>query len=377
MKKIAVIIASIVLVVFAVNAQKDNIRNKVAVLSLDTKSFAFDPGQSGNITRLELDKLDLFDVMDKYDIDYLLDKEKQNIVDCYGKLCLVEIGKKIKADKILTGSIELLSERVVVTLRMIDVPSASVEKTQVLDFLNIKAQVQTMIGLTLRKMYKLPIDEDVMKQLTQINAFDTSVNTTKEEKVNLNGPRMGVAMVTGENARILKASPNQGGFEMSPVTFQFGYQMEVQYIGQGNFQALVEFLPMITGLDQGKVIPSLTILNGLRENRLGLEFAFGPTFLLTKKAEGYYEEGTNKWKLKSEWDNVAEKKANPNAIVTRSDSRGDYTFTSGFLFALGKTFRSGRLNIPVNAYVRPDYKNGSQWGLSFGFNAKRYAKVAN
>lgn len=377
MKKIAVIIASIVLVVFAVNAQKDNIRNKVAVLNLDTKSFAFDPGQSGNITRLELDKLDLFDVMDKYDIDYLLDKEKQNVVDCYGKLCLVEIGKKIKADKILTGSIELLSERVVVTLRMIDVPSASVEKTQVLDFLNIKAQVQTMIGLTLRKMYKLPIDEDVMKQLTQINAFDTSVNTTKEEKVNLNGPRMGVAMVTGENARILKASPNQGGFEMSPVTFQFGYQMEVQYIGQGNFQALVEFLPMITGLDQGKVIPSLTILNGLRENRLGLEFAFGPTFLLTKKAEGYYEEGTNKWKLKSEWDNVAEKKANPNAIVTRSDSRGDYTFTSGFLFALGKTFRSGRLNIPVNAYVRPDYKNGSQWGLSFGFNAKRYAKVAN
>ncbi len=376
MKKIAVIIASFILFVFVTNAQKDNVRSKVAVLNLDTKSFAFDPAQSGNISRLELDKLDLFDVMDKYDIDYLLDKEKQTITDCYGKLCLVEIGKKIKADKILTGSIELLSDRVVVTLRMIDIPSASIEKTQVLDFLNIKTQVQTMIGLTLRKMYKLPIDEDVMKQLTQVNSFDTAVNTTKEEKVNLNGPRMGVALMTGANAKILKSSANVGGFDMSPVTFQFGYQMEVQYIGQGNFQALVEFLPMITGLDQGKIIPSLTILNGLRENRLGLEFAFGPTFLLTKKAEGYYDKDNN-WKLKSEWDNVAEKKPNPNAIVTRSDSRGEYALGSGFLFALGKTFRSGRLNIPVNAYVRPDYRNGNQYGLSFGFNARKYAKVTN
>jgi hypothetical protein len=376
MKKIAVIIASLILFASGANAQKDNVRSKVAVLNLDTKSFAFDPAQSGNITRLELDKLDLFDVMDRYDIDYLLDKEKQNIADCYGKLCLVEVGKKIKADKMLTGTIELLGDRIVVTMRMIDVPSASVEKTQVLDFLNVKTQVQTMIGLTLRKMYKLPIDENTLNQLTQVNAFDTSVNTTKEEKVNLNGPRMGAALMTGANARILKGSPNQGGFEMSPITFQFGYQMEVQYIGQGNFQALVEFLPMITGLDQGKIIPSITILNGLRENRLGLEFAFGPTFLLTKKAQGFYDKEEN-WKLKSEWDSQNGKNPNPNAITSRADSRGEYTLSSGFVFAVGKTFRSGRLNIPVNTYVRPDYKNGSQWGVSFGFNARKYPKATN
>jgi hypothetical protein len=372
MKKITLIFASLVVLVFGAKAQKDNVRSKVAVLNIDTKSFAFDPVQSGNITRLELDKLDLFDVMDRYDIDYLLDKEKQNVADCYGKLCLVEVGKKIKADKMLTGTIELLSERIVITMRMIDVPTASVEKTQVLDFLNVKTQVQTMIGITLRKMFKLPVEESQLIQLSKTDAFDSALNTPEEEKVNLNGPRMGIALFTKTNAEILKGATNQGGFDMYPAAFQFGYQMEVQYIGQGNFQALVEFLPMVTGLDQGKIIPSLTILNGLRENRLGVELAFGPTFILNKKADGYYSEG--KWHLASEWDTKGGKNPNPNDVVSRADSRGNYTIGSGFVFAVGKTFRSGRLNIPINAYIRPDYKNGNQYGLSFGFNARSHKK---
>ncbi len=373
MKKITFLLFALIPYLQQMNAQNNAIRPKVAVLNLDTKSFAFDPIQAGNITRLELDKLDLFDVMDRYDIDYLLDKEKQNVTDCYGKLCLVDVAKKIKADKMLTGSVEVLSERIVVTLRMIDVSTASVEKTQVLDFLNVKNQVQSMIGMTLKKMYKIAYDENAFAQLTKTDAFDTSLNLPNQEKVNLNGPRMGVALFTGETARNLKAAENKGGYELVPVMFQFGYQLEVQYIGQGNFQALAEFLPMITGLDQGKAIPSLTILNGLRDNRLGLEFAFGPTFLLARKAKGYFD-SENSWHLENEWDSQKGTKPNPNSIVTRNDSRGDYQIGAGFVFAFGKTFRSGRLNIPVNAYVRPDYKGGSQYGISLGFNARNNRK---
>jgi hypothetical protein len=369
MKKLMLCCFAFVATVAFAKAQNNAIRPKVAVLNLDTKSFAFDPTQAGNITRLELDKLDLFDVMDRYDIDYLLDKESQNVSNCYGKLCLVDVAKKIKADKMLSGSVEVMSERIVITLRMIDVATASVEKTQVLDFLNIKTQVQAMLGMTLKKMYKVSYDEALFTQLTKTDAFDTAANTPNQEKVNLNGPRMGVAIFTGNNAKILRATESKGGYEMIPTMFQFGYQLEVQYIGQGNFQALAEFLPMITGLDQGKVIPSLTILNGLRDNRLGLEFAFGPTMLLTRKAKGY-EDAEKNWHLEEEWDTQKGTKPNPHTIVTRTDSRGDYSIGAGFVFAFGKTFRSGRLNIPVNAYVRPDYKNGSQYGISLGFNAR-------
>ncbi len=352
-------------------AQNLSIRQKVAVLNLDTKGFAYDPVQAGNLTRLELDKLNLFDVLDKYDIDYLMAKDTAGIANCYGKLCLLDVAKKIKAEKMVTGSIEILSERIFVTLRAIDVASASVEKTQVLDFLNIKNQVQAMIAMTLRKMYALPVDETAFAQLTKVDAFDSAINLPTENKVSLSGPRMGVAFFTNNVAKNLRAPESEGGYDAVPVMFQFGYQFEVQYIGQGNFQALAEFLPMITGLDQGKIIPSIAILNGLRDNRLGIELAFGPTFVLTKKAEGYFD-GNGNWNLKSDWKQG--QGVNPYTIVSRSDSRGSNTISAGFIFAVGKTFRSGRLNIPINAYVRPDYKNGSQYGLSVGFNARNYAK---
>ncbi len=351
-------------------AQNLPIRQKVAVLNLDTKGFAYDPIQAGNLTRLELDKLNLFDVMDKYDIDYLIAKDTFGIANCYGKLCLLDVAKKIKAEKMVTGSIEILSERIFVTLRVIDVASGSVEKTQVLDFLNIKNQVQSMIAITLRKMYALPVEEEVFAKLTKVDAFDSAINLPTENKVSLSGPRMGVAFFTNDVARNLRAPESQGGYDAVPVMFQFGYQFEVQYIGQGNFQALAEFLPMVTGLDQGKVIPSLAILNGLRDNRLGIELAFGPTFSLGRKAKGYFSNGT--WFLEKEWN--TSQGPNPNPIVNRTDSRGENTLVAGFIFAIGKTFRSGRLNIPINAYVRPDYRNGSQYGISVGFNARNYPK---
>lgn len=352
--------------IFSLNAQNNTIRQKVGVLNLDTKGFAYDPVQAGNIARLELEKLDIYDVMDRYDIDYLLEKDNTNAANCYGKLCLVDIAKKIKADKMLTGGIEILSERIVVSLRLIDVQTSSVEKSQVVDFLNVKDQVQNMIGMTMKKMFKVAIDENLFNQLSKNDAYNSAINLPNEEKVNLSGPRMGLAIFSGENASILKTTASKGGYDMVPVSFQFGYQMEVQYIGQGNFQALAEFIPMVTGLDQGKIIPSMTILNGLRDNRLGIEFAFGPTFILTKKADGYFENGV--WRMSTEWD--IKKGQNPNEIISRTDSRGVQSLGTGFVFALGKTFRSGRLNIPVNVYMRPDYKNGSQYGISFGFNAR-------
>ena len=62
--------------------------------------------------------------------------------------------------------------------------------------------------------------------------------------------------------------------------------------------------------------------------------------------------------------------ANPYKIEKRVDSRGGYELQAGFIVAAGKTFKSGKLNIPVNVYVIPN-KDGIRMGASFGFNAKR------
>lgn len=344
----------------------------IAVLNLDSKGLTLEPSQLGNIARTELNKLDRFQVMDRYDVDYVIEKNQFAIDKCYGKICMVEAGKILKTDKMLTGSAEVLGETIVITLRMIDVGTQSIEKTQVMEFLNLRGQIQTMISLTVKKMFDETIDENLVNKLTKKFDYESAVNFPEVDRLNLSGPRMGFTAFTGELSRIYADPKNMGGFDAFPLMFQFGYQFEVKYLNQGDFQALFEFIPIVTGLDQGKFIPSISILNGMRSNRTGWEFAFGPVFYSLKQANGYYD-NENNWHLEEEWSAENPDIDNPYEIESRLDSRGDITFASGFLFAAGKTFRSGRLNIPVNAFFIPN-KDGHRFGISVGFNANRFGK---
>ena len=174
---------------------------------------------------------------------------------------------------------------------------------------------------------------------------------------------MGIAYITGDKGDRLEASKEEGGYDVYPVLTQFGYQHEVQYLNEGNFQAVFEIVGLISGIDQGLFIPSVTFMNGFRNNKYGIEFAFGPTFGIVTKTEGYYKDG--KWNRKKDWDGIGDIK-----VVERIDRRGDPVLSSGFVWAIGKTFKSGHLNIPVNAYVAPG-KEGWYVGLSFGFNSRK------
>jgi hypothetical protein len=346
------------------NAQNRETKERIAVLGIDTKGLpSTDPIQMGNIVRTELDRLGKFEVIDRYDIEYLLKNAGAATENCYGKQCLVDIGKKIKADKMMTGTVDSYGEQIVINLKLIDVGSETVEKTQVLEFLNLRAQLSTMVGLTMKKMFDQPIDNDALNKLTKKNDYESSVNNPEQERLNLSGPRMGFTLLTGRTASILKEPLKNGGFNANPLMFQFGYQFEVQYLNQGNFQALFEFIPVVTGLDQGKFMPSIAVLNGMRNNIGGWEFAFGPVFYMNKQADGYVDDDNN-WHFGS-----VPAKSNFSA-EKRFDSRGEPTFDTGFIFAFGKSFKSGRLNIPVNAFFIPR-RDGNRIGISMGFNAKK------
>ena len=154
---------------------------------------------------------------------------------------------------------------------------------------------------------------------------------------------------------------------------QFGYQMEWQYLSAGNLQALVEVIPLISGMDQGRFIPSLTLMNGFRHSKTGVEIAFGPTFRVNQVAVGYYDQN-NVWRRKSYWAETemledGSVPENPNDVHENIDSKGDYKLSYGFTLAAGKTFKSGHLNVPVNVYVTPNL-HGVLFGASFGFNVR-------
>jgi hypothetical protein len=367
-RSILKLITLVMLVPFCnMSAQKQKAR--IAVISIDSRGVNTDVTSMTDMVRVELEKVKQLSVMDRYDVKNILEQNYLSMVNCYGKTCLTELGALLKADKMFTGSVEQYGKYIVVTYRIVDVQKGETEQTYVHEFLNLPQEIRNMIKLSVAEMFIQPLDQNLMNKLSKPFDFDNSNNNPTVERLCLDGPRMGMVTYTGEMFNRIIAPRKDGGFDAFPVMFQFGYQFEKQYLNEGNLQALVEFLPMVTGLDQGYFIPSFSVMHGLRSNVSGWEFAFGPTFNIVPVARGYYED--NEWKLVRDWKNDPKNMGRdlPFETLDRLDTRGDYRLRSAFVFAAGRTFKSGKLNIPVNFFVIPG-KNGWRYGVSFGFNAK-------
>jgi hypothetical protein len=368
MKTIATTLTLILLATAIGHGQ--NKKPSIAVLSVEARDVNTEAAVLTNMIRTELEKLKDFNVMDKYDVQYFLQQNQVNMINCFGKTCLAEVGKMLKADKMFTGSIERQGRYIVCSYRMLNVDAGEIEKSYVHEFLNLPEEIQNIVKLSIADMFKDPFDENLMNKLSRPFELDNANNNPEIERLCLDGPRMGMVTYTGDMHQRIMAPKTEGGFDAFPVMFQFGYQFEKQYLNEGKIQALVEFIPLITGLDQGYFIPSFAIMHGLRSNVNGWEFAFGPTFNIVPIAKGYFDEN-NRWQLASDWNNNPDNagKEIPYEIKDRLDTRGDYRIHSSFVFAVGRTFKSGRLNIPVNAFVVPG-RSGWRCGVSFGFNAK-------
>jgi len=338
------------------------IRNEYPNPKLSESSYS-------DLLRIELEKTGRFQVLDGYDMDFMLSKQKIEYLSCLSRFCLEEVSDKINADKLVVGSIKLINRRITISIKVFDTKSKQFETSRTSDFVDIREEIGTMVRLTVNDMFGIPNDPALVSKLTIKNDYESSINTPNQVCLRTDGPRMGFVTYFFEptSASVLRKSRSQGGYEVFPLLFQFGYQFEKQYLNEGNFQALVEFLPMISGLDQGLFIPSLTLMNGIRNNNSGWELAFGPMVSVSRKVRGYVDSNNNFMPI-----NTLPQPQNVNT-ETRIDSRGNPSLSTGFVVAAGKTFKSGKLNIPVNAYLVPSSK-GVLIGVSFGFNASSQSR---
>lgn len=137
----------------------------------------------------------------------------------------------------------------------------------------------------------------------------------------LDGPRVGMTYIApGEVADDLNKH-----FGADPYVTQFGWQFETRFFTLPNGTCgLVEFVPLIGGLEQGLFLPNGSMLIGLR-NAKGFEFGFGPNVSLAGAA---------------------------------------------FVLAIGHTFTANYVNFPVNFAVVPSTK-GVRFSILFGFNARK------
>ncbi len=345
----------------AVMAQ-NNPKPVAAVLGISSKGIIQDQEALSYMVRLELEKTDAYEVMDNYDVEDVLRKNKIDAYSCLGKSCLVNAGKLLNADKMITGNVERFEEKIIVSLKVIDVKTGSQEKQDVTEYLNLQPDLQKMIQISVEKLVGITPDPQLVNMLINYDRPIDSPNT----HIRLNGPRMGAAIVLGDAGKVLRAKESEGGFNMFPLMFQIGWQQEWQYLSAGNFQALIEAIPTISGLESGKFIPSVTVMNGFRFGK-GWEFAIGPSFRIVKESYGFFDADRN-WHLQGDTnlDNYP--------YQWRLDSRGHPKLSTHLIIGVGKTFKSGYLNIPFNVFVAPDRK-GTFVGFSFGFNIYKKPKV--
>ncbi len=351
-----------------INAQLQS----AAVVSVYTQGAKISPDMAESILRIVTTKSEQFNVLDKLDLQEIINDSKIDVSNCFGKKCLLSVGKAANVDKVVTGSIESLGKKIVVTVKILNVESGEYDKVAVEEFINLDSEIQTMVTIVVNKVLGIENSQELLNSLVYFNQPPEAPITYLKN----NGPRMGLSYVIGNSADILAANENLGGWGLnSPVVLsQIGYQFEGSYLSAGNFQALIEGLIFLNGIEKEMFSPSFALLNGFRSSKNGWEFGFGPTFRLTSMAEGYYigdtlgatgeYNVTEDWRLRSEWSGPG---SNPNTIRTRTDKRGDIRFKTGWVWAIGRTFHSGYLNIPVNLFYSSG-REGGYIGLSMGFN---------
>ncbi len=172
-----------------------------------------------------------------------------------------------------------------------------------------------------------------------VQSQDLAAETINSENVKkLSGPRVGFTfLTTGSSAGLineLNSSSNDESDQKPVFITQYGYQWETRFADSNEgVVGLVEWVVLIGGLEKGLFLPSASSLFGIRSSS-GFEIAAGPNFSLSGV---------------------------------------------GYLLAIGKNFKSGKLNFPVNiAYVPSknsswgdDEPTGHRISLTVGFNISK------
>ena len=241
---------------------------------------------AAKLLRLELIKMDNYFVYDEFDMEdiYKLDSSYRN--NCLSKSCLVRMGKSLGVDYMITGSFDELGNKIVLSLKVIDVKNASIFKTRVQEFDNQPLELQRMVEITLKEMHAIEVQQEIVDRLQFKNEVITSNNLGR---IKNNGPRVGYGILTGSLTEFATRSVSQGGLGIFPAVSMIGYQLEAQYVGTENFSGLVEGIINVSGLEQGQFIPTITVMNGFRFGKAGWEFAFGPGFGLKSESYGFFD----------------------------------------------------------------------------------------
>ena len=157
-----------------------------------------------------------------------------------------------------------------------------------------------------------------MKKIVAILLLACCIINVDAQVQRLDGPRFGLTVLTQglladivNDDRELDSDKPVDYSQQQAVITQFGWQWETRLVEGGDYIGLIEWVALAGGLERGTFVPSVSSMIGMRKMS-GLEIAVGPTF----------------------------------------------SFTGiGMVFAVGHTYKSGGLNIPINIAWVPSRTN--------------------
>ncbi|MCT4562416.1 MAG: hypothetical protein N4A41_13695 [Crocinitomicaceae bacterium] len=391
----AVMIGSLFVSGFVKAQDQGNSLNSIAIANPHVEGLSASKELVAKMMRLEVIKTKKFNVYDEFDMSEVVANNKAYQESCYGKSCLVNLGRDLGVQYILGGSVDAFYQKIAVSFKVIDIKNGSITKSVVKEFDNQEQELQRMIEISIREIFDLEVSAEVAERLLYRNDL---ITPTKVGKINNSGPRVGYAYAFGDLYDFATRSEASGGLGALPAFAMIGYQFEAQYVGNDKFSALIEGIVNVSGLEQGLFIPTFTLMNGFRFENTGWEFAFGPGLGVKKMRNGFLDNKglfgqAGRFYGENDWNNyVKDKYGNdPNYQDTNgyfippspSDFDSDYSLSNkvmhsggnlylstSFVFALGKTFRAGSLNIPVNLFYSAQ-RRGGMVGLNVGFNVQK------
>ncbi len=354
----------------------------IAVANPNVNGLTLKSELVAKMMRLETVKLNKYKVYDEYDMADVLKAKEEFRTNCYGQNCLIKLGTELNVDYIMCGSIDGLGNKISLTIKIVDVKNQTLYKSAVKEFDNQETEIQRMLEIVLFELHGFTVDKVIADRLTFKNEPITSNNIGK---INNSGPRIGGAALVGSLDEFARRPTSQGGLDIAPFVSMIGYQFEGQYVGTENFSALVEGIVNVSGLEQGKFLPSFTLMNGFRFGKSGWEFAFGPRLSVKHTSKGFFDDdnlySTNgQYFSESDWNKYSLN--NPVTLDNRYsfeenlDMRGSTKLSTSFVIAFGRTFQAGSLNVPVNLFYTSQ-KGGGFAGINVGFNVQKSKQPIN
>ncbi|MDP3557235.1 MAG: hypothetical protein Q8T03_07660 [Bacteroidota bacterium] len=161
-----------------------------------------------------------------------------------------------------------------------------------------------------------PVKQVIIQEPEPIkNQFDKdSSDFANPRRKRFGGPRIGLTYLGSGIASDFISNDGK-----QPLITQFGWQFEGRLFTTDNgTQGLIEFVPLIGGIEQGLFIPSASVLLGLRtDGKHIFEFGIGPNFSVTK------------------------------------DYKSNTVGSFGVVVAVGTSFKSGNIYFPVTLAFVP------------------------